>query len=67
MLEAIFWSVEEIAAEGKRLYFGGIRQLVETEYNRGKMLTIDVETGDYKIDSANSDLECNLLKTRSYH
>jgi hypothetical protein len=55
MLEAIFWSVEEVASEGKRLYFGGIRQLVETENNLGKMLTIDVETGDYEIDSNGVD------------
>jgi hypothetical protein len=50
MLEAIFWSAEAVAAEGNKLCAGGIRQMVETADNIGKMLTIDVETGEYVID-----------------
>ena len=52
MLDAIFWSVEEIAAKAGELYANGIQQQVETSENIGKMLTIDVETGEYFIDES---------------
>jgi hypothetical protein len=50
MVDAIFWSVEEVAAKAGELYANGIQQQVETTDNIGKMLTIDVETGEYFID-----------------
>lgn len=50
MIDAIFWSVEEIAAKAGELYSNGIQQQVETADNTGKMLTIDIETGEYFID-----------------
>ena len=50
MLDAIFWSVEEIAAKAGEMYANGIQQQVETTDNIGKMLTIDVENGEYFID-----------------
>jgi hypothetical protein len=50
MVDAIFWSVEEIAAKATNMYADGIQQQVETPENIGKMLTIDVETGEYFID-----------------
>jgi hypothetical protein len=52
MVDAIFWSVEEIAAKASNLYADGIQQQVETPDNIGKMLTIDVETGEYFIDES---------------
>jgi hypothetical protein len=50
MTNAIFWSVEEVAAKATEMYANGIQQQVETPGNIGKMLTIDVETGEYFID-----------------
>jgi hypothetical protein len=44
-------SDEEIDRRGASLYEGSIRPLVETEANIGKHIVIDVETGDYEIDS----------------
>jgi hypothetical protein len=64
MLEAIFWSVEAVAAKGNILYADGIRQMVETEDNIGKMLTIDVETGEYVIDSNGVDGMVHLKNKR---
>lgn len=52
MIDAIFWSVEEIAAKANNIYADGIQQQVETPDNLGKMLTIDVETGEYFIDES---------------
>jgi hypothetical protein len=52
MVDAIFWSVEEIAARASNMYADGIQQQVETPNNLGKMLTIDVETGEYFIDES---------------
>lgn len=53
--EAIFmphprFSSGEIARRGEELYEHGIRAKVETEENIGKMISIDIETGDYSID-----------------
>jgi hypothetical protein len=52
MVHAIFWSVEEIADKARNMYADGIQQQVETPDNIGKMLTIDVETGEYFIDES---------------
>jgi hypothetical protein len=49
MLETIFWTTEEVVAAGTKIYEKKIRLLVETPENIGKMLTLDVETGEYKI------------------
>ena len=50
MIETIFWSVEKVAEVANQLYANGIQQEVEIPDNIGKMLTIDVETGEYFID-----------------
>ena len=42
---------EEIARRGKDLYQRTLRARVETEENIGKIVSIDVETGDYEIDA----------------
>jgi hypothetical protein len=51
MQETIFWTHEEVAAFGQKIYEERIRSIVETPDNIGKMLTLDVETGEYDIDS----------------
>lgn len=43
------FSGEEISWRGKQLYEKKIRQTVETEENIGKIISIDIETGDYEI------------------
>ena len=43
-------SSEEVAKRGKALYVQTIRSHVETAENIGKMVIIDVETGDYEVD-----------------
>ncbi len=43
------YSSEEISRRGKALYRQHLRALVETDENIGKLISIDIETGDYEI------------------
>jgi hypothetical protein len=43
------FSGEEIAQRGEDIYEKSIRPQVETGENIGKLLSIDIETGDYEI------------------
>lgn len=45
------YSGEEVQKRAEELYNQGIRQKVETPTNIGKLLVIDIETGDYEIDA----------------
>ncbi len=49
-MEALFWTIEEVAQRAKQCYEHGIRQQVEHGDNIGKMIVIDAETGEYGID-----------------
>jgi hypothetical protein len=49
-MQAILLSREAVAQRAKQLYESGIRQTVEVEENIGKMVLIDIETGDYQVD-----------------
>jgi len=49
-MRTILLSHEEVAQLATQLYESGIRQKVESDSNIGKMVIIDVETGDYEID-----------------
>ncbi len=40
---------EEIGMRGEALYQAGIRARVEIPENIGKIISIDIETGDYEI------------------
>jgi hypothetical protein len=51
-MQAIFWSVEEVAHRAKQFYENGIRSSVEHGDNIGKMIVIDAETGEYGIDKS---------------
>jgi len=42
---------DEISQRGEALYEKSIRAKVETEDNIGKIISIDIETGDYEIDT----------------
>ena len=39
----------EIAARGQALYDARLRQQVETDENIGKIIVLDVDSGDYEI------------------
>jgi hypothetical protein len=43
------YSKEELARRGQEFYESGIRQQVEIE-NEGKIVAIDIETGDFEVD-----------------
>ena len=43
------YSKEELAQRGQELYDSGIRQRVESG-NKGKIVAIDIETGEFEID-----------------
>jgi hypothetical protein len=44
------FSSEEIVRCGEEIYAQRLRDKVETEDNIGKIVVIDIETGDYEID-----------------
>ena len=43
------YSSVEITRRGQELYEQSIRNLIETQENLGKIVSIDIETGDYEI------------------
>ena len=47
------FSSEEIGKRGREWYEQAIRARVETPENIGKIVSIDIETGDYEIDAEN--------------
>ncbi len=49
-MHTILLSREEVARRARLLYKNSIRQQVETNGNIGKMVIIDFESGDYKVD-----------------
>ena len=49
-MQTILLSREQVAKRAIKWYDNGIRQQVEVEENIGKMLLIDVESGDYEVD-----------------
>jgi hypothetical protein len=51
-MQSILLSNEEVAKLANQLYESKILQTVETSENTGKMVIIDVETGDYEVDEA---------------
>ena len=65
--ETIFWTTEEVVAAGEKLYEERIRSVVELPCNIGKMLTLDVETGEYRIgvNSAEGGLELKQKRPAS--
>ncbi|NET89428.1 MAG: hypothetical protein F6K45_15260 [Kamptonema sp. SIO1D9] len=59
-MEAIFWSVEEVAHRAKQFYENGIRQEIESGDNFGKMIVINAETGEYGIDQTGVETALKL-------
>jgi hypothetical protein len=59
-VQAIFWSIEEVADRAKQFYENGIRQEVEHSDNIGKMIVIDAETGEYGVDKSGVETALKL-------
>jgi hypothetical protein len=59
-MQAILLSSEEVAKRANQLYESTIRQKVETEENIGKMVIINIETGDYEVDEIGLQAAHNL-------
>jgi hypothetical protein len=61
-MQAILLSREEVARRAKQLYESVIRDRVEIDENIGKMVIIDIETGDYEIDETGLKSSHSLMK-----
>jgi len=61
-MQAILLSHEEVAKIAEKIYEDRIRQKVESEGNIGKMVIIDIETGDYEIDKNGLNAANRLIK-----
>jgi hypothetical protein len=65
-MQAILLSSEEVAKLAYQLYENKIRREVETEVNTGKMVIIDIETGEYEVDEAGIKAAHNLYAKNPY-
>jgi hypothetical protein len=65
-MQAILLSGEEVGKRASRLYDSEIRQKVETKENIGKMVIIDIETGDYEVDETGLQASRNLYAKHPY-
>ncbi len=63
-MQAILLSREEVARRAKQLYQSSIRQKVEVEENIGKMVIINIETGDYEVDE--TGLKASRILRKKY-
>ncbi|MDJ1183149.1 hypothetical protein [Roseofilum casamattae] len=59
-MDAMFLSREEVGKRAKEWYETQIRQEVEVPENIGKMVIIDIETGDYEVDPTGLQASRNL-------
>lgn len=65
-MQAILLSREEVAKRAYQIYESRIRQKVETEENIGKMVIINVETGDYEVDGTGLQAARNIHAKHPY-
>ncbi len=49
-MQTILLSHQEVAHRAEQMYESSIRQQVHSEDNIGKMVIIDIETGNYEVD-----------------
>jgi hypothetical protein len=59
-MKTLLLSREEVARRAKALYEESIRAQVETEKNIGKIVTIDVESGDFAVDDQGIEASLQL-------
>lgn len=58
-------TAEAIGRRGEALYDERIRDIVEADAdNRGKIIVLDIETGDYEIDTTGLDAADRLRSRR---
>lgn len=50
-MEELCCNSQEIGRRGQKIYEERLRPLVETQENIGKIISIDIESGDYEIDN----------------
>jgi hypothetical protein len=60
------FSSEEIEQRGEAIYAESLRSQVETEENIGKIISIDIETGDYEFSEA-GDLLTGAMRLQAKH
>jgi hypothetical protein len=65
-VQAIILSSEEVGRRAKEIYENSIRQQVYTEENIGKMVIIDIETGEYAVDKIGIESARLLRKKNPY-
>ncbi|MBW4693061.1 MAG: hypothetical protein KME27_15010 [Lyngbya sp. HA4199-MV5] len=65
-MQAILLSSEDVAKRAYRLYERQIRQTVEIDENIGKMVIIDIKTGDYEVDETGLQAARNLQAKHPY-
>jgi hypothetical protein len=63
-VQSILLSREEVARRAREIYKNSIRQQVETEENIGKMVIIDIETGEYAVDKIGIE-SAHLLRKKN--
>ena len=63
-MQTILLSREEVGRRAKEIYENSIRQQVETEENIGKMVIIDIETGEYAVDKIGIE-SAHLLRKKN--
>ncbi len=63
-MQAILLSSEEVGRRAKEIYENSIRQQVYTEENIGKMVIIDIETGEYAVDKIGIE-SAHLLRKKN--
>jgi len=59
-------SNEEFGRIADEVYDTRIRRIVETDENIGKMLVMDIETGDYDIDEMNNSMALRYRMLTKY-
>ena len=57
------YTSEDVAARGREIYQLQLRDKVEPEH-KGKFLSVDIETGDYEIDTDDLSPTMRLLAKR---
>lgn len=55
---------DEIARRGRELYEARVRPQVETEPNLGKIVSIDIETGDFEVGDDTGIASSRRLRAR---
>ena len=65
-MQTILLSHEEAGRIAERLYEERIKQHVETEENIGRMVLIDIESGDYEVDENELEASNRLNQRHPY-